>query len=205
MALPRLRDYVSRRHRGDEADEIIAVALLRAWRYRASFDAYDGDPARWLIGIARRVATQLPSVAVQSARAAGAWRTFVAGLPVTAEDPAQLYEEVRLSPEVQGTLVRLTDRQHRALLLHGVRDLTTREVGEALGLSEAAAESLLRRAAAGFRRAFPVPTTLGVAIVAAHRRVRDALSRTVVPIHSAPHVLSAAHHLVAYGPRILHW
>jgi DNA-directed RNA polymerase specialized sigma24 family protein len=39
---------------GPDAEDITSDAFERALRYRDSFDARRGDPAAWLIGIARR-------------------------------------------------------------------------------------------------------------------------------------------------------
>jgi RNA polymerase sigma factor (sigma-70 family) len=61
---------------------------------------------------------------------------------------------LRLRDLIGRTMDSLPPRQHAAFVLHELRGLSCRHVAERLGLTEAAAETLLVRARRRFRREF---------------------------------------------------
>ena len=126
---------------GPEAEDVTSETLERALRYRSSFDPGRGDPAAWLIGIARRCIAD----AVMRRRDV-----------VTAEPPEQLIDghdeasAVRL--DLVAAVAQLDDRDRELVALRYGADLTARQIGELLEMSTNAVEVALHRALALLRR-----------------------------------------------------
>jgi len=126
---------------GPEAEDVTSETLERALRYRSSFDPGRGDPAAWLIDIARHCIAD----AVMRRRDV-----------VTAEPPEQLIDghdeasAVRL--DLVAAVAQLDDRDRELVALRYGADLTARQIGELLEMSTNAVEVALHRALALLRR-----------------------------------------------------
>jgi RNA polymerase sigma-70 factor, ECF subfamily len=125
---------------GPDAEDVTSEAFERALRYRDSFDPRRGDPAAWLIGIARRC---IADTGVQRARA-------------TAELPERVLEGQDDSSldrlELRAAVAQLDERDRELVALRYGADLTARQIGELLDLKTNAVEVALHRALARLRR-----------------------------------------------------
>ncbi len=111
----------------------------RALRYRDSFDPRRGDPAAWLIGIARRC---IADAAMQRAAA-------TAELPERLVEPHDDSSLDRL--ELRAAVAQLDERDRELVALRYGADLTARQIGELLDLKTNAIEVALHRALARLR------------------------------------------------------
>lgn len=119
---------------GPDADDITSETFERALRYRQSFDSRRGDPAAWLIGIARRciadaaLKRELPSDDI----------------------PEQLVEghedRAHLRLELAHAVAQLDERDRELIALRYGADLTARQIAELLDLRTNAVEVALHRA-----------------------------------------------------------
>src|SRR5688572_12723249 len=128
-----------------EADDIAQEALLRLWRAGESLDLGPQGLRPWL----RRVTSNLCLDRIRSGR-----RTVVTDeVPEVAEAPTQAtgLEEKDLARRVGEAMNALPERQRRALTLFHHEGLSQAEVGEVLGVSDEAVESLLARARRALR------------------------------------------------------
>ncbi len=111
---------------------------------------YDGrsDPIPWMMGVARhRLLRHVRATRRDNGRA----RELVREIDTVTADYANAVETRDL---VSAALQQLTLDQRTVLMLRFVDDLPVREVARAIGRSEHATESLLRRARASFEAAF---------------------------------------------------
>lgn len=133
---------IARRMLGDaaEAEDVAQEAMLRLWRNAATLELGPGGLKPWL----RRVVSNLAIDRIRSGRNI----SVVAEVPEQAAAPRQgaALEERDLAVRVQSALASLPDRQRMALVLFHFEGLSQVEVGERLGVSDEAVESLLARA-----------------------------------------------------------
>ena len=119
----------------DEAADVLQDAALNAWRYRSS---RRGEFAPWFLTIAANAAR----------RRRRRWITLPVGWRAGSNDR---------SPQDAGGLPqafwRLPPRRRAALWLRYGLDMTARDVGRSLGVSEAAARQLIHRAQVGLHAA----------------------------------------------------
>lgn len=123
-----------------EAEDVAQDAFLRLWRNAATLELGPGGVRPWL----RRVVTNLCIDRIRAGR----------NTSVVAEVPEQVapggqdrtLEERDLAVRVDAALKQLPDRQRAALVLFHYEGLSQIEVGETLGVSDEAVESLLARA-----------------------------------------------------------
>ena len=129
-----------------EAEDVAQETMLRLWRQATSLEIGPSGVGAWL----RRVATNLSIDRIRAARR----------LDVTDEVPEQAEEASQLTGltagelggRVEAALKALPERQRLALALFHFEGLSQIEVGQKLGVSDEAVESLLARA----RRALKV-------------------------------------------------
>jgi RNA polymerase sigma-70 factor (ECF subfamily) len=123
-----------------EAEDIAQEAFLRLWRHAAGLELGPGGVKPWL----RRVVTNLCIDRVR----AGRKTSVVAEVPEQIEPPVQgrALEEEDLAKRVGAALAALPDRQRLAIVLFHYEGMSQVEVGQALGVSDEAVESLLGRA-----------------------------------------------------------
>jgi RNA polymerase sigma-70 factor, ECF subfamily len=136
----RVYSYVAyRMGDGPDAEDVTSETFERALRYRSSFDPRKGDPAAWLVGIARRCI----------ADAALRREAPTAELPEQAVDA---HDDSSLSTlELRLAVARLDDRDRELVSLRYGADLTARQIGELLDMRTNAVEVALHRALARLR------------------------------------------------------
>jgi RNA polymerase sigma-70 factor (ECF subfamily) len=123
-----------------EAEDVAQEALLRLWRNAAGLELGEGGVRPWL----RRVASNLCIDRVRAQRNT----SLGDALPEEVEPPSQMTRlaERELGRRVDVALKALPERQRLALTLFHYEGMSQIEVGEAMGISDEAVESLLARA-----------------------------------------------------------
>ncbi len=123
-----------------DAEDIVQEALVRVWHHAGTLELGPGGIRPWL----RRVVTNLCLDHLRRHRLT----SVVADVPETPEPPEQSrgLEEADLSKRVGEALDALPERQRVALTLFHYEGLSQIEVGDMLGISDEAVESLLARA-----------------------------------------------------------
>jgi RNA polymerase sigma-70 factor (ECF subfamily) len=126
---------------GPEAEDVTSEVFARALRYRGTYDpAKVEDPAGWLIGIARRAIAESFATRQQPAEE----------LPELA-DEGDLEERTVVRLRVRGAVATLDERDRELIALRYGADLTSRRIGELLGLGTNTVEVALHRALARLR------------------------------------------------------
>lgn len=137
-----------------DAEDVTSEVFARAARAWDRYDPERGSVAAWLTGIAHHVVADWwrgrgPELLVDDVVAVGA------GAGVAAADPGWSPErvaEVRAdTAEVRRHLGLLTEREREALALRFAAGLSSAEVGEVLGVSDAGARMLVYRAVGKLR------------------------------------------------------
>jgi RNA polymerase sigma-70 factor, ECF subfamily len=127
---------------GPDAEDATSETFERALRYRESFDRRKGEPVAWLIGIARRVVDDQLSVR---------YRPSFASMPdIAAADDVAADVLDRL--ELGRALDHLEPRVRELIALRYGADLTTRQIGELLGLRTNTVAVALHRTLRQLRR-----------------------------------------------------
>jgi RNA polymerase sigma-70 factor (ECF subfamily) len=134
----RVYSYVAYRiGAGPDAEDVTSETMLRAVRYRSSYDPAKGQPLSWLLGIARSCVDD-----------------HLAALRVTVgerEDlaaPGELEAETVHRLSVADAVSRLDPRDRELVALRYGADLSTRQISELLGLSRNAVDVALHRSRA---------------------------------------------------------
>jgi RNA polymerase sigma factor (sigma-70 family) len=111
-------------------------------RHRESYDARKGTPTAWLIGIARRVVTDVAA----------------SRLPTVADLPQEAAPEqdVALRVDLARAVEHLDGRDRELIALRYGADLTAKQIGEHLGMNMHAVEMALHRALGRLRRELEV-------------------------------------------------
>ncbi len=123
-----------------EAEDVAQETFLRLWRMSGSLDIGPGGVKPWL----RRVASNLCIDRVRGRTKL----TPVDELPEVPEDPTQLkgMEADETKRRVDTALKKLPERQRMALTLFHYEGMSQVEVGNVMGITDEAVESLLGRA-----------------------------------------------------------
>jgi len=121
---------------GAEAEDVTSATIERALRYRNSYDSGKGDPAAWLVGIARRT--------IDEHYRRQALAETVATVPERADDPFEDRSIERLA--LAGAVGRLDPRERELVALRYGADLTARQIAELLGQRTNTVEVALHRA-----------------------------------------------------------
>ncbi len=123
-----------------DAEDVVQEALVRVWHHAGTLELGPGGLRPWL----RRVVTNLCLDHLRRHRLT----SVVAEVPETPEAPGQSrgLEEADLAKRVGEALAALPERQRVALTLFHYEGLSQIEVGDMLGISDEAVESLLARA-----------------------------------------------------------
>ncbi|MBO0765495.1 MAG: sigma-70 family RNA polymerase sigma factor [Hyphomicrobiaceae bacterium] len=139
--LPTVLAIARRMLRDDaEAEDVAQETLLRLWRNAARLELGEGGVRPWL----RRVAANLCIDRVRARRNT----SLGDALPEEVEPPSQMTRlvERELGKRVDAALKALPERQRLALTLFHYEGMSQIEVGEMMGISDEAVESLLARA-----------------------------------------------------------
>ena len=139
--LPTVLAIARRMLRDDaEAEDVAQETMLRLWRNAAGLELGPHGVRPWL----RRVASNLCIDRVRARRNT----TVVEEVPEESAPPTQLRHlaERELGARVDAALQALPERQRLALTLFHYEGMSQIEVGEVLGISDEAVESLLARA-----------------------------------------------------------
>ncbi len=139
--LPTVLAIARRMLRDDaEAEDVAQETMLRLWRNAAGLELGPNGVRPWL----RRVASNLCIDRVRARRNT----TVVEEVPEESAPPTQLRHlaERELGARVDAALQALPERQRLALTLFHYEGMSQIEVGEVLGISDEAVESLLARA-----------------------------------------------------------
>ena len=139
--LPTVLAIARRMLRDDaEAEDVAQEALLRLWRNAAALELGEAGVRPWL----RRVVANL---SIDRARAKRSTTTTDA-VPEGSEPANQVRQvaERELGVRVDAALQALPERQRLALTLFHYEGMSQIEVGDAMGISDEAVESLLARA-----------------------------------------------------------
>jgi RNA polymerase sigma-70 factor, ECF subfamily len=123
-----------------EAEDVAQETLLRLWRNAAGLELGEGGVRPWL----RRVAANLCIDRVRAQKNT----SLGDALPEEAEPAGQMTRlaERELGRRVDAALKGLPERQRLALTLFHYEGMSQVEVGEVMGISDEAVESLLARA-----------------------------------------------------------
>ena len=119
---------------GPDAEDITSETFERALRYKSSYDRSKGEPAAWLIGIARRCLADAapPRLAPEAVGESAA--------------PDNVEEESVRRIDLRSALAKLSQRDRELLALRYGADLTASQIGELLDLTTNAVEVALHRA-----------------------------------------------------------
>jgi RNA polymerase sigma factor (sigma-70 family) len=130
-----------------DAEDATSEVFARAARGWHRYDPAKGAVGAWLAGIAHHVVADW-----WRQRSAEVPADEAAATPIQ-EDAAELVDERVDAAEVRKHLHLLTDRERDALALRFGADLSSTEVGDVLGISDAGARMLIHRAVAKLRGA----------------------------------------------------
>ena len=127
---------------GADAEDVTSATIERALRYRDTFDPRRGDPAAWLLGIARRCISEYY----------GEQPVPVETIPETSA-PGELATDSATRLDLRQAVSLLGARDRELIALRYGADLTARQIGEVLEVKTNAVEVALHRALETLREA----------------------------------------------------
>jgi RNA polymerase sigma-70 factor (ECF subfamily) len=147
----RVHRFVSRRLSGDSqtAEEIAVHTLAEAVRCIRSYDPRRSSFLSWILGVASRqtLAELRHRQRRKSVPAAARVPLSSVAEQTLVSDPASgLLAQIEAQRQVDRLRSHLSPLEMEVLVLQGAYELTAREIGQVLGKSERAINSLLRRA-----------------------------------------------------------
>lgn len=120
---------------GADAEDVTSAVVERAVRYRASYDPAKGDAHSWLLGIAR--------TCVNDHLAAGSPVPLAdVSLEGTHSEESATIDRLNIASVVS----RLDGRDRELIALRYGADLSSREIGDLLGMKPTAVDVALQRA-----------------------------------------------------------
>ena len=119
---------------GSDAEDVTSETMLRAVRYRSSFDPKRGTPLSWLIGIARACLADHLGARPQS----------VAEPPELASGEDMAHDVVERL-DVVGAVARLDPKDRELVALRYGADLSTRQIADLLEMTPNAVDVALHR------------------------------------------------------------
>jgi RNA polymerase sigma factor (sigma-70 family) len=126
---------------GPDAEDVTSSTIERALRYRSSFDPRKGKPQSWLIGIAR-------SCVDDHLRG----RILPAEEMLEKAGPDELETDAVMRLSVGVAMGALDELDRELIALRYGADLSTRQIGELLGMKANAVDVALHRARERLRR-----------------------------------------------------
>lgn len=145
--------YVRARLPSDaDAEDVTSDVFAQAVRSRPRFDPEQGSERAWLAGIARHLVAEWWRQQRRAATAEQAARAIAAAAEPEA-DPEEAALRSQAVDELRRYLGVLTPREREAVALRFAAELSSQEVGEALGTSAEAARMLVHRAVSKLREA----------------------------------------------------
>lgn len=138
--LPRVFRH-ARRLLGDAAaaEDVAQEAMMRLWKIAAEWRAGEAQVSTWLYRVTANLCTDIlrrrPSVALDA----------IAERADPAPGAVQIMQENARAQALQDALDALPDRQREAVVLRHIEGLANPEIGEIMGLSTRAVESLTAR------------------------------------------------------------
>lgn len=127
---------------GPDAEDVTSEVFERALRYRDGYDSRKGEPAAWLLGIARRCVHG----ALES-------RQALTSEPPELAAPGDLENDAVSRLTLAAALATLEERDRELVALRYGADLKARQIAELLGLRTNAVEVALHRALGRLRTA----------------------------------------------------
>jgi RNA polymerase sigma-70 factor, ECF subfamily len=121
-----------------DAEDITSETFERALRYRQSYDPSRGEPASWLVGIARRVIAESFSRRVDVLSPEDELND--------PNDPEDLEERTILRLSLAGAVASLEERDRELIALRYGADLTASQIGTLMDMRANSVEVALHRA-----------------------------------------------------------
>lgn len=125
---------------GSDAEDVTSETMLRAVRYRSSFDPKRGTPLSWLIGIARTCIADNQSARLQSMPE-----------PPDLASGEDMAHEVVERLHVVAAVARLDPKDRELVALRYGADLSTRQIADLLEMTPNAVDVALHRCRARLR------------------------------------------------------
>jgi RNA polymerase sigma factor (sigma-70 family) len=133
-----------------DADDVVSIAFLEAWRRADAVRFVDGSMLPWLLVTATNSARNL-------ARSSRRYRTMLSRLPVDAHEDDRF--TVAIDTDVYDALRRLSAADQRILTLCVLEDLSEKDAASVLGIPVGTVKSRLSRAKRRLATSLSAPLT----------------------------------------------
>jgi RNA polymerase sigma factor (sigma-70 family) len=133
---------------GADAEDVVSETIVRALRYRSSYDPAAGSPIAWMIGIARRCIAD-------TLREQG--RRVDAPVDELGDAQPDFSSDVVAKSDLGNAVRMLEERDRELIALRYGADLSAREIGALLDLRTNTVEVALHRALAKLRTSLESP------------------------------------------------